>query len=131
EQLPDRDLQALALEVPERDVDRADGARDDVPPEGRQAVEVLPVVLDPHGVLADQVWREGLDDLVDGLRVAPGRALADAAQAVVGRDADVVAAAERQGLDALDPGHGLPPISGFARSTARTGSRASGGSGRR
>src|SRR5207302_11478610 len=77
EQLPDRRLQPLALEVPERDVDRADRAADDVPAERGHPVEVLPVVLDAHRVLADEVWREALHDLIDRLRVAPGRALAE------------------------------------------------------
>jgi hypothetical protein len=58
-----RHAEVLARDVPERDVDRRQGAHDRRATKGVPAVEVLPVMLDPERVLADQVSLVGLDDL--------------------------------------------------------------------
>ena len=100
----------LALDVPERDIDGADGARDDVAAEGAEAVEALGAMLDRERVLADEVRSELLDDLGDRVRLAPRARLADAGDAAIGRDADRMVAADlvaasQLALDLLDP-HG-------------------------
>ncbi len=66
QQLPDRRLEALAFEVPQGDVHRADRAADDVAAKRRQAIQVLPVVFDPHRILADEILGKRLHHLVDG-----------------------------------------------------------------
>ena len=58
----------LAGDIPEGDVDRAQRAHDGRAAEVGPAVEVLPVVLDPQRVLADQVALEGLHGLGEASR---------------------------------------------------------------
>ena len=52
------------------------GPHDDCAAEGRHAVEVLPVVFDAEGVLADEVVFENLDDALHGRGIAPAGGLA-------------------------------------------------------
>ena len=87
EQLPDRDAEAFALQVPEGAVDGGDGAVDDgtAAPAG---VEVAPDEFDRRGVAAEQVGRELLDDGGDGAAAIGSGAFAPAEQAFVGGNAD-------------------------------------------
>ena len=81
----------LAEDVPERDVDAADGraADDAVAVPEVLAVHHLPQVLDPRRVLADDQLREVLDRADDGARVPLERRLAPAVEAgLVGEDLD-------------------------------------------
>ena len=71
EQLVDRHAEVLARDVPERDVDGAERAHDRRAAEVARAVQVLPVVLDPQRVLADQVVRELVDDRFGRLQDSP------------------------------------------------------------
>src|SRR5204863_3369607 len=87
EQRVDRLAAVLAGDVPERDVDRPERAADRRAHEMAVAVEVLPVVLDPERVLADQVAGPDVDDPLGGLRVAPDAGLPHADDPAVGRDA--------------------------------------------
>ena len=57
EEVPDRRLQVLALDVPEGDVDSADRAAQHRPAERSHAIQVLPVALDLARILAEQVRR--------------------------------------------------------------------------
>ena len=54
EQLPDRQLERLALDVPEREIDRRDRRREQVAAERSRAVDEVPEVLDPERVRADE-----------------------------------------------------------------------------
>jgi hypothetical protein len=90
-----RHLKLLALDVPQRDVDGAERAAEGRATEGPHAVEVLPVVLDPHGILADEVTAENLDDLVDRVGVSPAGRLAEPDQASVRPDPHEVRAADQ------------------------------------
>src|SRR5438105_4235522 len=58
-----RDAKVLASDVPERNIDGAEGAHDRRAAEMHRAIEVLPVVLDPQRILTDEVQRELLDHL--------------------------------------------------------------------
>ena len=89
----------FAFDVPQRDVDGGDGAHDGGASEGGHAVEVLPVVFDAQGVLADEVVFEDVDDGLDGGGVAPAGGLAEAGEAGVGGDADYVTVADEEGFD--------------------------------
>ena len=53
--------EVLAGDIPEGDVDGAERAHDGGAAEVAPAVEVLPVVLDAQGILADQIALEGFD----------------------------------------------------------------------
>ena len=111
----------LAGDVPERDVDRAERAADGRAHEMGVPVEVLPVVLDPEGVLADQVAGPDVDDPLGRLRVAPDARLADADDPAVGRDPHEVPAAGQNALDGLDLHRGassyrpVSPVSAMPR----------------
>ena len=62
EQLVDRGAERLALDVPERDVDRGEDRHADraraVHAQDRAVVDLVPQVLDPVRVLADERGRE-------------------------------------------------------------------------
>jgi hypothetical protein len=62
EKLPDWDVEGAALDVPERDVDGADGAGEDAAAERAHPVEDLADVLDPERILAQEVLAELGDD---------------------------------------------------------------------
>ena len=62
EEVPDRRAVVLALDVPQGDVDRRKGARQDVAAERPHPVERLLDVVDPEGVLADEVLAELVHD---------------------------------------------------------------------
>ncbi len=96
EQLVDRRAERLALDVPERDVDcgqdrDADRARA-VDAKDRPVVDLVPEVLDPVRVLADERVRERVvRERGDGAEVERGaseRAGPVAGNALVGRDLD-------------------------------------------
>jgi hypothetical protein len=57
-EVPDRRAVVLALDVPQRDVDRAHRTMEDVAAERTHSIEVLPVVLDPQRILPDEVCPE-------------------------------------------------------------------------
>ena len=84
EELVDGYFEVLAGNVPEGDVDGAERAHDRGAAEMAPAVHVLPVVLDPHRVLAHQVAAHFFDGGGGGFQEAPGAGLAQAHQAVVG-----------------------------------------------
>ena len=102
QQLPHRHLEVLALDVPEGDIHGRDGSHDGRTPEGSHAVEVLPVVFDAEGILADEVFFEDIDDALHGGGIAPAGGLTDAGQARVRGDADDVAVADEEGFDLFD-----------------------------
>ncbi len=89
QQLVDGHAQLLAQNVPERDVDGADGP-------GQHAaalvvvaaIALLPDVLDAHGVHADQEAAEMLDRLGLGQLARRAAAFAQAVDALVGLDLD-------------------------------------------
>ena len=87
QQVPDRRVQGLALQVPERQLDAGDGARAD---HARHAValrggeQLLPDPLDQERVLTDDQRLQVLDRGLHDPRPAP--ALADAVQPGVGMD---------------------------------------------
>src|SRR5918912_58473 len=77
EELVDGGAEVLAGDVPEGDVDGAEGAHDGGAAEVGGAVEVLPVVLDAERVLADQVAAEFAHDGCGRLEEPPGAGLAE------------------------------------------------------
>ena len=89
----DRHPQRLALDVPHRDVDRAQRRReDDVAAIERVPVDRLPVMCRPARVLADQVGLDLLDRGHHGGDAALYRALADADDTRIGVHLDEDAA---------------------------------------
>ena len=72
----DRHAQRLALDVPERDVDRRDGAVDRRALEVAEAVHEVPVALDRPRVLAHEMAGEGLDGGARGREMPPGAGFA-------------------------------------------------------
>ena len=102
QQLIDRYPEVLAGDVPEGDVDGAEGAHDGRAAKVARAVEVLPVMLDPQRVLADQVGRELVDDGLARLEVAPGARFAQSHDALIGLDLDEQVTVDRNRLDPND-----------------------------
>jgi hypothetical protein len=102
QQLVDRHVERLALDVPQGDVDRRDGGVLGQAGEVAEAVHHVPVMLDGEGVLALQVLGEAADAGAGGLDVAPGARLAVADDALVGGDADEHELPHVQGLDFAD-----------------------------
>jgi hypothetical protein len=80
--------EVFAGDVPERNVDRAEGAHDGRPTEMRRAIQVLPVVLDTQWILTDQIHGEFGDDLLGSFEKAPGAGLSKADNAGVGVNLD-------------------------------------------
>jgi hypothetical protein len=101
EQLVDRDVERLALDVPEGDVDGGDGRGGDVAGREEAASEhLLPEALDLERVLADEERLEVLDGAGDGKLAAGEAAFADAPDALVGvHDDEGVVALARPGRD--------------------------------
>ena len=67
-----------------------------------RAIHVLPVVLDPQRVLADEIQAELLDHLLGRLQKTPGARLAEADDPGIGVDLHEQVAIDRQRLDASD-----------------------------
>src|SRR5438105_3342817 len=88
EQLIHRHLRELALDVPQRDIDRRDGGHRDgpAPPVGT-AIEVLPDVLDVVRVAADKARDDVLVEIrLHGKLAAIERRVAETVHAFVGDD---------------------------------------------
>ena len=88
QQLVQRHVRRLGLDVPQRHVDGRDRGHGDrpAPPIGA-LVEILPDVLDLRRVAADQKRRDMVLQVADHRELAPvHRAVADAVQALVGDD---------------------------------------------
>ena len=88
EKLVDRHAQGLALDVPKGDIDGGECAHDHGTPEIHAAVQIIPVMFDAKGVLADEIVREAPENALHAVKEAPGPGLADAVNALVGGDFD-------------------------------------------
>ena len=77
-QLVDRNVEELALDVPQRDVDRRHRAGDRAAGEMIGAQHHIPVMLDRERVLADEIVAVFGDRCGGCLQLAPGARLADA-----------------------------------------------------
>ena len=88
EKLVDRHAQGLTLDVPEGDVDGGECAHDHGTTEIHAAVQIVPVVFDSEGVLADEIVREAPENALHTVEEAPGPGLAGAVNAFVGGDFD-------------------------------------------
>ena len=133
EELPDGDVERAALDVPERDVDGADGAGEDAAAERAHPVEDLADVLDPERVLAQEILTELGDDGDRRVGEPPRPRLTEADDAGIGRDADDqigadLPAADQQRLDLSDAHGSLPPVRSILGRPVR-GERASGAGG--
>ncbi len=107
EQLPDRQVERFAEDVPERDVDRADRRHQDRPATiARAAKHRLPVPFDFGRVLADEVALVLEDRLAHGQPFRRQRSLAEARDALVrvDLDEDVVLVAARVHHERADIG---------------------------
>ena len=71
-QLVARHAKMLAGDIPQRDIDGAQCAHDGSAAKVAPSIQILPVVLDPQRILADEVAGELLDGLLRGFEVAPG-----------------------------------------------------------
>ena len=96
EQFVDRDVEGFALDVPQRDVDRGNGAGDRAAGEVVGAQHHVPMVLDREGIAADQILAVFHDGRGGGFELPPGAGLADAGDARVGADADIQEPIEQQ-----------------------------------
>ena len=83
QQLVDGNLEVLAGDVPERDVNGAERAHHRRAAEVAPAVHVLPVVFDPQRVLAHQVAAHLLDGGGGRFQETPGAGFTQAHQPVV------------------------------------------------
>ena len=99
EQAVDRDIEILACNVVKRDVDGGHGAHDRRAAEVGIAVQVLPVVFDIQRIFPDQILPHGQDRLGRGFQEAPGPALAEADDSLVGIDLAIHCAVCAQNLD--------------------------------
>ena len=89
EELIDRHAERLALDVPEGDLDGANGAgQHRAAPPARAAIHRLPQAFDAGGVLADQVARQRLDGAGDGRLLAGHMALTESGDPGVSVDFD-------------------------------------------
>jgi len=118
EELVGRDAEVLARDVPEGDVERGERAHDRRAPEVGPAVEVLPVVLDPQRILAEQVALEGLHRLRGRFQEAPRARLAEPDDPRVGMDLHEQVAVHEKRLDGRDL---HPTSSPHQRPTRRRG----------
>jgi hypothetical protein len=121
EELIERHPGHLGLDVPQRHVDRRDGAHGDraAPPVGA-AIEVLPDVLDPARVHADEAGDHVILEIGDDRLLAPvERGIADAVDALIGLDLERDEVATRTGRDhaRAEDLHGYPvhSVSGACR----------------
>ena len=119
EEVPDRRAVMLALDVPQGDVDGREGAGQDVAAERPHPVERLLDVVDPEGVLADQVLAELVHDRLGRIGEAPRPGLTDAGHAGVGGDPDDEVrpdqiAPDEESLDLLDL-HAAGPLARVRR----------------
>lgn len=87
EELVDGDVEGLALDVPEGNVDEGDGGVDGQALEGAEAVYHVPMVLNVEGSLALEVLGKPLDARSGGLDVAPDACLAVSHDACLRDDA--------------------------------------------
>ena len=92
----------LPCNVPEGDVDGADRAHDGGAPKVREAVHVLPVMLDAQWVFPYQVAAELLNRGLGCFEEAPRAGLADACYSGVGMDLDEEKTIYGQGFDSRD-----------------------------
>lgn len=110
EQLIDRLVERLAFDVPQGEVHRADGSHRDRPPAPVDAtVEVLPGVLDPVRVQADQQRRDVISQIRRHRQFASvDRSIAPPDDPIIGGDLEghvVAARAGKQNLGASDCPH--------------------------
>ena len=102
EQLPNRNLEMLSLEIPERLVERTDRAGDRHAAEAERSVQREPVMLEVEGIAATEIGLERPHDLGDRRRPAEVGRLAHPGRAVRGGDAHVAGAACGNGLHGFD-----------------------------
>ena len=98
----------FAGDIPQCNVDGADGAHDGGAAKVAGAVHVLPVVLDAEWVLTNQVASELTDNALGALQIAPRTCLTQARDAFIGVDLDKQVVVYRQRVNS---GYlnGLPP----------------------
>ena len=108
EQFIDRNAERLALDVPQRDVQRRHRAGDRGAGEVVGAQHDIPVMLYGEGVLANEVFAVFDDRRGRGFELTPGAGLAQPDDAGVGVDADIEEAIERKRFD-LGNLHGASP----------------------
>jgi len=88
EQSRDRHAEALAFEIPQRDVERRErGLEHGATAPSPRVVQPLPVTLGSRGIVPDEMRRELAYRGLDGLQRAVQRALAPPAEPLVGFDA--------------------------------------------
>ena len=101
-QVVDRHVEALALDVPEGDVNGRERSLDDRPHKVRRAVQPLVVMLDAGGVLANEGRGHGFEHGLGGALPAVDAALADADGAVFAVDFQEEPAVPEDRLQAFD-----------------------------
>ena len=108
QQLVNRDIVELALDVPQGNVDGRNSAVDRAARKVVCPVHHIPMVLDRTGVLANEVLPVLGDARSAGLQLAPGAGLADTRDTGVGLDPNETEAVDHQRLDLFDL-HGVAP----------------------
>ena len=88
QQLVDRDSQCLTFYIVECDINGTQRSHYCSTPEMEAAVHILPVVLDIHGVLSNQIFPKGLNHLSRGQKKAPVARLAQTRDPFIGQDLD-------------------------------------------
>ena len=112
-QLPHRHLKLLSLDVPERHIDSADGAGQNVASERTHTIEMLPVMFDSHRILTDEVILEGSHHRLHRFGIAPTGSLSQAGETSVGMDADDVVPMYIERFDSINFHVSVPFISMF------------------
>ena len=95
EEVPDRRVETLALDVPKSDVDCADCTGKSGAAERAHAVHVLPVMFDAGRIFADEVIATLFGDSVGSFHVCPARRLSDTVGSIFRPDSDDVVSARR------------------------------------
>ena len=88
QQLINRHAQGLALDIPEGDVDGGQSAHEDGAAKVHAAVEIIPVVLNAEGILADEIALHLFQHAHAAVQIAPGADFAGAVDAGIGVDLD-------------------------------------------
>src|ERR1700722_20801793 len=106
-QFVDRNVEELALDVPQRDVDRRHRAGDRAAGEVIGAQHHVPVMLDREWVFAYEVVAILGDRGGGGFQLAPGARLAQSDDAGIGVDADIEEAIQQERFDFGDFHYGV------------------------
>ena len=92
----------FAFDVPQRDVHCTDGTAQRSPTKRTHAVEVLPVMLNPQGILPDEVFLKRVDDAINGFWIAPASGLSHTTDTGIRMNSDHIAVPNKKRLNFIN-----------------------------